>query len=867
QRALDYPATAEQTARWAKVLPADATLKGPAPSALDPDGGVRAAIAAAITPLLPAPPAPLAFDPKPTEVPLVKVVVDGGTFFANPNLDGAAFGQTLTQGAPEPAPEATGERTITVTVSGARSSQPKTAFTLAQHTWKASEVAGRTITAAFATPMSRTDAARTKVSAANAFIPMLVVRGDGLDLAQSQALSAVGTPVLRDGALVTAGPNGHVVIDGEPVSLGPTADAVLSSVQTLTADVSAAAFPDVELLVSAKSGAGAAVSDLGADAFVIKEGGVTMPALLKRTRAGAPRVVLLFDRSSSIPSEFLTGAASVGHSVADAVFTQFPGAQVQVAGIDINGPTVAGAMVSTLTDVDTQLAALSGAGSEVWTSLDFFATTKATLVVVITDATVDDTLSPEAAARLVAGPPVLVAGVGTVDATTAARMASLTHGQVLSNVSASGLAASVTGFLSGRVPFDYRIVYRAPVAGFTQRQVTVSLRAPGVATLSTSYTPPSTPVEASALSALYLTVETDGHEVTRTLAGSALGSAADREAVAGALFGRAVLAVEAGPPSLSTLLDEHLTERLQLEPLIDALRGTDQAAVIEAQKRTLFRVPPALRFFSAALPGEASTDDVTFADGLTATLSVTRPQLGVKVVKRFDLLPLVPRRTVSFSGAQTYVTTVQRTAAMAAFESARFATNTAKALAGKTLARFDASSVEALGPNWVGAAYPTYSDYHVLAPSDGSVVAFWAVHQQTGEVIGVLPGGGLGEDESTEALVDRLLSILDAAGRAGEAAGYNGVKEWADLEATKVQLLGGVIMLFEGEGSDPRGDLVHNTCNFFTDQLGGQIPGWNELGGLAGDLQSLYDLLGRLFGREMPDVPTPGGQTCSALGF
>ncbi|MBX7099091.1 MAG: hypothetical protein K1X89_15380, partial [Myxococcaceae bacterium] len=42
QRALDYPATAEQTARWAKVLPADATLKGPAPSALDPDGGVRA---------------------------------------------------------------------------------------------------------------------------------------------------------------------------------------------------------------------------------------------------------------------------------------------------------------------------------------------------------------------------------------------------------------------------------------------------------------------------------------------------------------------------------------------------------------------------------------------------------------------------------------------------------------------------------------------------------------------------------------------------------------------------------------------------------------------------------------------------------
>ncbi len=860
QRALSYQVTAEQAARWKTVLSVDPKRAPPAP--LDEDGGVRSAILAQIRPLLPTPPAAVAFDPTLDEVPLVRVVINGSIQYANPNLDNTTFGSSFTMETPVIALAPLKERQLRVALSAARSANPGETFILAEHTWNASDVAGRTVTAAFNAPLSRAEAGKLRVGEADAFIPVFVVRGDGLDAAGTQALSVVGTPVLRDGTRVMATMDGGLTLAGEAIARGPTSAATLTSVTTVSVTANAQAFPDIELWVSAKKSDGTRVSALASDAFRIQEDGKNVSASLRRTSAGAPRVVLLFDRSTSIPAEFVTGAATIGHSIADAVITQFPGAQLQVAALDINGPAVSGPMVSTLADVDAQLAALSGTGSEVWTALDHFADSRATCILAITDAVIDGVLSPQMATRLVSGPSVLVAGVGAVDVAAAARIAEVTRGRVLQNVTPTNLAVSVTTFLAERLEFDYRIVYRAPTMGANPRRVTVSVRAPGTATANVSYVPPLAPVAGSALSALYLTIETDGHSVTRLLAGGAAGSAANREEVAGALFGKYVLGVEAGAPSLTTLLDEHLTERFQAEPGVDALRAGDAAAIAQAAKLTLFRSPTDLRFFSGARPGEAEPGNLTFADGLTVTLHATRPVLGVKVVRRFDMLPLVPRETVSFSGAQTKHTTTERTVFLAAFESERFPTNTARALAGKTLARFDPLTIDqTFGARWSGVAYPAYADYDVLAPSDGSVVAFWAVHRRTGEVIGVMPNGGIGEGESTQMLVDRLLTLLDAAGRAGEAIGYEGVKAWADLEATKVTLLGSAIMLFEGEGTV--GDVAGAICGMGVGAIGGPIPGWEDLHRLPGDFESIFRTL--MPGEERPSLPSATEVICSGL--
>ncbi|MFO0600016.1 MAG: hypothetical protein U0228_32195, partial [Myxococcaceae bacterium] len=827
---------------------------------LDPDGGVRAEVIAAVSGLLPAPPMVPAFDATLSEVPLVRVALDGGAVFANPNVDGAQFGESKVDGTPIDANDPAGERSVHVVLSAARNAEPTNVFTLVEKTWPASDVAGRTITAGFTTPLNRARARQVKVGEVNGFIPTLVVRGDGLSDDQSQALSTVGVPVLRDGTRLEHGADGGLLIDGELLAPSPTPASRLTAVTQLQAEVSAAAWPDVELLVSARDSSNRQVPDLGADAFEIREDGGLVVASLRRTRAAPPKVVLLFDRSTSIPMEFVTGAPTVGHAIADAIFTQFPGAQVQVAGVDLVGPAIAGPMVGTLADVDTQLGMLSGTGSEIWTAVDAFSLTGASCVVVITDAVVDDTLSNEMAARLVRGPPVLVAGVGTVDTMTAAQIARVTHGQVLTGVTDTTLPSQVTTFLAARQVNDYRIVYRAPAGSGSARQVSVSLRAPGTATTTTTYTPPVMPTTEPALSALWITIETEGddgitHSVTRLLASGA----ADVE---GALFGRFVLGVEAGPPSLSTLLDEQLQERLQFEAAFDAVRTQDATALAQVEKQTFFRKPTRLHFASAPLFGEGVADDFTYVGGLTINLHATLPRLGQKTVRRFDLLPLVPRETVSLSNTNTFAATLERTAGLAAFE-ATFAKNTLPVLRGKTLGLFDANSVESLGMQWVGVAYPAYADYRVLAPTDGSVLAFWAVHQRTGELFGVMPEGGPGSDESTEALVSRLLAILDAAGRAGEAGGYNGIKVWADLEATKVQLLGDVIMLFEGEA--PPGNIPRDICNAFVDRAGGAIPGWNEANMIPNDLGSIYRLGGIFTGHQMPEVPTLSSSICDGL--
>ncbi len=866
QREVRYAPTDAQLARWNAALPGQARLLARLPTPLDADGGVRAALRAQLSTItFPTPPPHQPFDATLSRVPLVKLTLaDGGVLFANPNVDGARLGESGVTDEPAEAFGAGGEHEVTVTVLASRSSNPAQQVELGTHTFRASDVGGRTITTAFITPLSLDEARKATVDEAQAFIPVMVVRGDELDTPEaSQRLSFVGTPFLRDGTAVLVA-DGGVRIAGELVLSGPTAQQALTSVSQLRAQASAPAFPEVELEVAATNAAGMSVAGLASDAFVVEEGTTKLPASVRRNRARPPSVVVLFDRSTSIPAEFLMGASAVGHAVADAIFTQFPGAQVQVAAVDIGGATVSGGMVGTLAEVDTQLAALNGVGSDVWTSLDSFSESNASLVVCVTDAVVDTPLEPEQTARLVRGPPVLLAGVGTVDAATAQQIADVTSGRALLSATAATLPMAVTALLGERQPFTYQLVYRAPAAGSSPRTVKVSLAMPGTASTTAQYTPPSTPVAPAELSALFLRVETGGAVVTRLLAGSPAATAADKEAVRGALFGRYVLTVEAGNPSFSTLLDEHLAERLQMEPAADALRGTDDAAIIAAGKTRLTRAPPDARFFGAPLPDEANPDDVTFANGLTVSLRSTIPVLGQKRIRRFDLLPLVPRETVALTGGRdVFRLTLERTLFLAAFESQRYPKNTHRALAGRPLAIID-SSTPNLAPGYL-AILDAYSQYLVVAPTDSGPVAAWAVHPRTGEVIGVMPEGGLGEEESTDALVERLTNILDAAGRAGEASGYNGIKEWADLEKTKVTLLGGVIKLFNGEGQNPRRDLENNLCESGADQLGGPIPGYNELGEAAMRLQQVLEMLERLLGRDLPDVPSPGGALCMGL--
>ncbi len=144
----------------------------------------------------------------------------------------------------------------------------------------------------------------------------------------------------------------------------PSDPARLAAVESVTAHVDEAAFPQVEVSVALRDSAGRLRSDLSADAFRVEEDGEEVQAVLRCSRAPAPRVVLLFDRSTSLPAVFLDEAAATGHAIADALFEAVPDVQVQVAGMDFGGPRVTGAFAESVADVDAQLEMLGGAASE-----------------------------------------------------------------------------------------------------------------------------------------------------------------------------------------------------------------------------------------------------------------------------------------------------------------------------------------------------------------------------------------------------------------------------------------------------------------------------------------------------------------------
>ncbi len=865
-RTLRWDVADADYARWGAALGKLNVTKPVAP--LDPADAIRSEIKAAIRAGLAGEgPHVTTFDATLHDVPLVRATIGGAQKFANPNLDDVAFGESGCTATPDVAGAMEGERSVTVRVEGASSTAPMVRTTLVEQKFMASDVAGRTISASFPSADSHDNALRKQVGQADTFVPTLVVGAAGLDKQAAFALSAVGKPFTAGGDVLTIGMNGAITIGGETTTPPPTDATLLAKVAHLDVTVRSVAFPRIELEVSARDASDVDVPGLAADAFLVQEQGANVVSYLRRNSSPPPRVLMLFDRSTSIPSPFITGSTMIGHDIANAVFTAYPGALVEVAGLDINRPNYAGPMASDIATVDAQLAALTGSGSDVWGNLAEAAVNAgASVVVIISDMTPDAMPTDENLSHLFRGAPVLVAGVGTVDAATAARVADISRGLVLTNVTSANLAASVSAFLATRARFDYRIVYDAPASGPNMRNVGVSIRSAAKPAAMATYTAPATPIAPDALSALYLTVETDGRSVTRRIAGSDAATAADREEVHGALFGRYTLGVEANPPSFSVLLDEHVEERLAQQALIRAYRAKDMTTLATEVKRTSSRVPADLRFFAARLPDEANAADVTFIDGVSVTLHVKRPVLDKKVVIKIDMLPLTPRRTVIFAGGDGFMTTVDRTSYLAAAEAARFSTSTYQKLKGVTLGKFDPLTIDSvLGPAWAGVT-TNYAGYEILAPASGTPVAFWAVNATTGEVIGGLSdGGGEGDGEDLNDLVARLQALLDAAERAGTAIGFEGISVWTTLESIKLQAVANAIATFEGTPIDPSNSTDMSACQGAINLLAGQIPGFAEVGEVVNDLQALQRLLGILAGREGPQLSDTGQAACNRL--
>ena len=279
---------------------------------------------------------------------------------------------------------------------------------------------------------------------------------------ERDALSVVGDPVTVGGDRIVIAEDGGLTLNGDPLpeASDPNAAARVASVSV---EADPGAWPDMTLNVKALDSDGATVDGLGANAFRISDNGEAESFFVRKNTAGAPRVLFLLDRSSSLPAAFRDEAmVALASDLAQRIKTDLPDAEFRV-GTAINGVSWAGPWTGDLSALEAQLNTDSIGDSEFWFALEDAAGEDASLILLVTDAQQDPPREPDAneLQAIVSGPPVLAVGAGDVEREMLDRIASLSGGRSFLADDADSVVTEALDFLSDVSEVSYEFVYRA----------------------------------------------------------------------------------------------------------------------------------------------------------------------------------------------------------------------------------------------------------------------------------------------------------------------------------------------------------------------------------------------------------------------
>lgn len=822
-------------------------------SAIDPDGSRARALAAGLARLLPdAASAP--FDFSVGRIPLLEVKIDGEWRAANPIGAPLALGDPGTLGAPQPdhsSPMSTPE--IRVTLEAARSDAPYRRFPLVSRSFSTEDVAGRRIHVGFSPPVPAQRLARMDPRLLRDFVPVIGVVGHDLDAEASAALAASGDILTLGGDVIVPGSEGPTV-NGQ--ALAPADPGAPARVARIATRVQAAAFPQVRVAVEAVDAEGRPVDGLAASDFALAEDGQARPFTLLRNAAPPPRVVLLFDVSSSMPEAFRGDASmALAERLVDALYAQWPAAGFQVATISYGASLAAPGWAMDHAAARARLAQLRTtlSASEIWTALDQVQQLQPTLVILVSDGDTGDTLSGPVRDRLGRSAPVFSIAVGEAHRDFFAEVSRITGGSDVAVADTGQAVAAILDQLARRQAESVELVYEAPREGPARRSVRLAMAASDPAPAGEgAYDVPGNPSTPRALSGLYLTLSMGGSSHTVTLAGHALPwevpgtgvTAAELEDVRGALLGRVLIAVEGAAPKPSVLVEDWILDKLALEPLWQAVAADDEAAMVEAWSRGLPATPGALALAHAPLPGARGRDGLTFEATPRLAAMIQKLVPDGRYTRQLSYFPLSRWRTAADDPRRAWTQTLEATAGLAVVEAALLPGNsTLKALEGRTLqalapaqARLQPGLDSLANARWAALAHGFDGQYWRLlaAPEpDGA----WSVHLPTGSMIGLLPDGTGGSAaqvcDSYRAAKQALglASVLGSAGGAGPALGV-----WGALAKWEIDHLTMAILVI-GHGAEagpirgPAGDVA---CSLVSDGLGRAIPRYGDYTDILG---------------------------------
>ena len=830
---------------WLDALGQASPGEPPARTTIDPDEDDARALAAELLAALPQD-LEATFDFTVTDIPLVRVEIDGQWQYANPLVEDADFGESLTSGEPIAVGNAGPADKIFVRLSASRANEPFEQFTLVEREWAADEVVGRRIHLGFRPPMATAPMVQSKAESFETFLPILSVSAPGLDGEEQDELAAIGDAVSIGGEVYHLDENGDLTVNGVALAEATSDPDEVARVETVAVVAEPAAFPRVTLRVRALDGEGERVSRLDASAFTVTEDGEPVSFNITRNEAPPPRIAVVFDISTSVPPEFLgSGTVAIAQDIIAGLYAASDEASVRLGVISF-GTTWMGPWVSSKADADAQAEALETAngGSEIWNALRDAAEADPTLIIIVTDGDPSEPALEIDRNAVASGPPVLALGLsgattfmqGTLD-----DIAALSGGTTANIADAAAAVEQSMAAIEDSMLDDYVLTYAASTAGDDAREVSVTIND---VEASTTYEVPETPVTPPAIAGLYLTIRLPSGEVQRSIAGFSSGyttgivpvTQAMLDDVRAMLFGRVSISVEAASPSPSIVLDDWIAEKQAIEPLFDAaLVERDEAEVLEAIEAGFTLTPPKLPLAHPPLAGSRS-DALTFETGLRVATMVQKTYRDGPIRRNLDLFPLARWATAAEDPRAAFEHTVSATAGLAAMEAGLLTgTSTLEALEGQALTLVvpgqarnqpDLTAEEQL--RWAVLEEPYAGSYALLVPHKPG--PFWAIDQTTGTVIGVLPDGSGGAAEDACATHDALNNMLELFGLLGSFFEVGAFGPWVALALWEVKyvtiatiVIGGGTPGGDGELTNPAADMA---CDMAGGLIGDAVPGY-----------------------------------------
>jgi hypothetical protein len=657
---------------------------------------------------------------------------------------------------------------IRVRVSMTTTRRPDVWTPLMDHVWQSNQLEGRQINLRFQTSTSIEEAVATPRESVQVATPIAIVDSPELDTDESLALSALGTPFTIYGQTITEGPDGTLELDGIPITddepVGPVDQ--VEALDLLEADPDA--FNVVRLRFNAEDSNGAGVSGLGTGAFEVYEDGERVGHVLGGTEVAPLRVLLLTDTSGSVGGYWKDPAfATHLGQLVDSVQSEYPGdVEFAVANVDDPfDPASLGPWSSSGASVENALTAIYNNGSPedpIWDALVRAARLDHDVTVVISDAGDENSgFDPSQRILLENGPPALLLGTGGFSGGYE-DMVEFTNGESHVMETYDDADQPLADWVSRQPNQSYQLVYYAPVSGPDERSVEVRT-SDGRVSATTSYTVPP-PAERSvdeSILGVRLDVTVDGRRATRLLAGIDPANLVEPEIqnspvpdVQRMTMSEYVISVESQAPTFGQWYDDYLTMRLTQEDLFRAHNNGDADAGLQALKDGYKHVDP--RVFTAypALDEPYASEQVrSYATGpRVAILSKYWSRSEEAFSRGFDILPVSRFVTRRSTGLSDFEETFRQTARFAAAETANFDESTETLLDGEDLLRigpgaiFDpendfTSTPDAQSALWWRNILAQYDRWHRFVPADGQTRAFWVVHQDTGEMYGILPDG------------------------------------------------------------------------------------------------------------------------------